>query len=215
MEPEERLDALLSHRHATDLTPFGSGAQDSTRDAESAAAPHGSTAEEISALSPLVAAADAFAVWGNADPDASFADRLEASLLARFALPPEVTSIGARPEPEASTASSQSHSLDATRDGRAVTPDQRVLGSSRRTTIAPLRLLGRLPGHGRRGAPRTHVLQRAVVAAAVLIAAVGTLAISAATASPGQPLYGVLRFEQGVRTGLTSSPDERIRLQLR
>jgi hypothetical protein len=215
MEPEEGLDALLSQRHSTDLTPVGFGAQDSTCDAEGAAESHGSTTDARDALSPLIAAADAFAVWGTAEPDASFADRLEATLLARFAVPSEAGNIGARLQPEASSESSQRHSPDPTQDGGAVSPDQRVSGSSGRPTLAPLRLLGRSPGHGRTIASRAQVLRRAVVAAAVLIAAVGTLAMSAATASPGQPLYAVLRFEQVVRTSLTNSPDERIRLQLR
>ncbi|HEV2236978.1 MAG TPA: hypothetical protein VGR57_09995 [Ktedonobacterales bacterium] len=215
MEPEEGLDALLSQRQSLDLTPSGAAAPNDASDAWHAWAANGATAGDSTMLGPLVAAADAFAVWGTAEPSASFADRLEADLLARVAQPAEAGSAGATLEPGASSSESvRSQSQGAIQEGDAVSADRRTPGSPGRTLAAPLRLFGRAPGRERRRATRLQVLQRALVAAAVLVAAGGTLAISAATASPGQPLYGVLRFEQGVRTGLTNSPEERIRLQL-
>jgi hypothetical protein len=71
MQPEERFDALLSQR-----------LRESMR--EEAAE---ESANESADLAPLLDAVERFAVRGDAEPSAPFADQLEATLLARFAVP--------------------------------------------------------------------------------------------------------------------------------
>jgi hypothetical protein len=218
MEPEERLDALLSHRQSADLISSDDVALDGASDAEGAA-PSNSSPTADSALSPLLAAANTFAVWGTAVPDVSFAEQLEADLLARFALHSEGAIVSGMPgvvaSPNQSDQEQAGPSQDPSQSGGDDSAERRVPASPGRTARVPLRLLGRPARLERPRATRAQVLQRSLVAAAVLIAAVGSLAVSAATARPGQPLYGVLRFEQGVRTDMANTPDERIRLQLR
>jgi hypothetical protein len=73
MEPEERLDTLLSKRHS-----------DSTRKAQDHTQPAPTHPTIDGQLSDLLNAADQFAVWGATQPPAEFAHRLETDLLARL-----------------------------------------------------------------------------------------------------------------------------------
>jgi len=83
MEPEARLDALLSQRHEkregvsiNGATPLEDGSEE---------AQETSSTGKSEQLDPLLRAADRFAVWGGPEPSPSFANQLEATLLARFA----------------------------------------------------------------------------------------------------------------------------------
>jgi hypothetical protein len=87
MQPEERLDALLSQR-----LPEGMG---------------GNTAEEqvngTGKLAPLLDAAERLMVRGDAEPSSTFADQLEAALLSRFAKPSNDTAAASYSSTEAET----------------------------------------------------------------------------------------------------------------
>ena len=74
MDPEDELDTLLAQRHAA-----GADAGHSVTPAHYGQDPLSEP------LGELLEAADQFAVWGMADPSPTFARRLEADLLTRFA----------------------------------------------------------------------------------------------------------------------------------
>jgi hypothetical protein len=61
---------------------------------------------------------------------------------------------------------------------------------------------------------RSRVFWQALAAAVVLTFVGGAMAVAAA-APPGSPLYGLHRWEDGVRVSLAASPAERTRLHLR
>ena len=80
MEPDERLDALLSQRQRE-------GESSTQASLDPVAGGHGIGGdwhEESAEVNALLHAADRFAVWGSAEPSPTFVDQLEAQLLARF-----------------------------------------------------------------------------------------------------------------------------------
>lgn len=185
MQPDERLDALLSQRQsgAGSLAPRGEELAEPER---AYVQPAGEG--EMSGLDALLDAADRFAVWGSAEPSAAFADQLEAGLLARFAADPQAPVPAMRSDASAS-------------DG---------------VIAAPVQLSTHRPRH-RRSSPAhaSRLLWRSAAAAAVLLVlGASILAAAAASAAPGQPLYGLHRFEQGIRADLSGNQADRVRLHL-
>lgn len=88
MQPEERLDALLSHRQSG-IEPNVWPDAVRTAEAGGSGTAGGDAAErDDDEANSLAQAADRFAVWGHAHPSPAFADRLEAELLERFAAKP-------------------------------------------------------------------------------------------------------------------------------
>jgi hypothetical protein len=222
MQPEERLDVLLSQRQSGNVPT----ADDGTR---SAASTDRIQEREVAESEPtaLLGAADRFAVWGASEPSPAFADRLEAELLARFAIRSEKALNGtiplAAPASDAadgrvvgSTAAPAQPSavpLGLPRMHRQSTAPVRRLAPSVAATQLPAALLSRAhrpQPHGR----MSRLLLSAVAATVLLSVGAGALAAAAASAGPGQPLYGVHRVEQEVWVGLASSHEERVRLHL-
>jgi hypothetical protein len=80
MQPDERLDALLSQRQRDG----GSSTPASLEPVAGRQGTRGDWQEEPTEVNVLLHAADQFAVWGGAEPSPLFADQLEAQLLARF-----------------------------------------------------------------------------------------------------------------------------------
>lgn len=174
MQPDERLDALLSHRQSgiePDVWSDGAGTAKAGSPGTAGTDDVERAADEANSLAQV---ADRFAVWGRADPSPAFADRLEAELLERF----------------------------------AAKPDQ---ASPRDNNPAPLH-----PARSPSRRPRARRLRwQALAASVLLLLGTGAVAVAAAGATPGQPLYNLHRLEQGVRADLASGQTERIRLHLR
>jgi hypothetical protein len=222
MQPEERLDALVSHRQQSGANRSPDSAQAGPSSDQPEAGP-----PDVGAL---LGAADHVAVWGTADPSPTFADRLEAALLARFAAQPDMlrssgTSFAEEPDetqPSTLVKTSGEHAdqLPMRRDASISRNGQGVAAHERRDSLPSGGVSSHLlPGHQIQ--PGHHLQRRAVrllwpaVAAAVFLL-VGTAAIAAVAmdARPGQLLYGVHRLEQTITTDLTTSPAERVRLHL-
>ena len=165
MEPEDELDTLLAQRHAA-----GADAGHSVTPAHYGQDPLSEP------LGELLEAADQFAVWGMADPSPTFARRLEADLLTRFA---------AHSQPGVAGSARASAKIGSAADDSA-TPLMPVIPAARvdsRNTVV-------------RRTPRT--LQWAAVAALAPIVSASVLGAAAARAVPGQPLYGLRRLESGI-----------------
>lgn len=228
MRPEERLDLLLSQRQSGDAA----ATNEDTTTSSTGMTPSSDAHKRDEASEPAtLLAADRFAVWGNAEPAPAFADRLEAQLLARFALPAVDLQQEAVIQSDAparrernrhapipagnSPGTSHQHSVDSGNSqqlyGRSVGQDQQTDTSPERTPRAPLSLV---PRQLRSIHISSRLLRQSVAAAVLLIVGSGVLAAAALGAGPGQPLYGVHRLEQGAWTTLATSPDERVRLHV-
>jgi len=144
------------------------------------------SSEDQEAL-PELLAADALAPWRAASPSTSFADALEARLLAHAAARDVSAATPLAPEPAAEAA-----------------PARRL--AQRDATPAVL------VRRARRGAvPRWWL----TVAAALLLAFAGTgVCAVAASAPPGSPLYGLRTAEQSVRVNISANPSDRAQLHL-
>lgn len=229
MQPEERLDILISQRQSGDVVAAN---DDITRPgtAESASSDwinRGHAGES----DPLLAAADRFAVWGNEDPAPAFADRLETELLARFAVPLGDIQLQGAIQGDAAVAGTREErrmpahegALPGTlpqphvdMDGRRQPQNeedilhQQAGTTAGRTPRPPLLLLPRRLPQVR----TSRLLGYAAAAAVLFIIGSSALAAAALAAGPGQALYGMHRLEQGAWTDLATSPDERVRLHL-
>jgi len=237
MQPDERLDALLSRRQRDG----GAGATDAAGTTAGTGMAATSADEGANGQRPLLDAADRLAVWGDADPSPAFADRLEAHLLARFAARPlgdAPRQFAAAPTPPTERQGPQRGVANGAADPVTGGPVPAGMGARPAAAAnAPLPLAGR-PDAAPGAAPETAAaadgarapgrlatrrpsgiravrpLWRAVAAALLLVVGGGAIAAAGAGAAPGQPLYGVHRFEQGLRSGLANSPEERVRLHL-
>jgi IPT/TIG domain-containing protein len=212
MQPDERLDALLAQRQVDGGTPSPDGAP--------AAAPSQPLAESDAELTALLAAADQFAVWGTASPSSSYADRLEARLLARLATQSEgvqldgasTTAVPAASEVAPVLALASAGSAEPAAREPAAGADARVERSSPSAMVVDA-----TPPRARRRLPRAHaprLLWQSLAAAVLLLSAIGAFAAASAAARPGQLLYGMHRLEQGVWVSLANRPEERVRLHI-
>ncbi len=215
---EARLDALLSQRQRDD----GSNSLSAHRAVISAPADQRADAPSPE-VTDLLGAADRFAVWGGAEPSPSFADRLEAQLLARFAMQVRDNGLHGLALTPARASAGQSDELTGE-------PASEAMGAADEPVrVAPIALRPRYRGastqrrSGKRfpGLPTLPGLNgsrppwQAVAALLIVGMGIGTLAVAVAHAAPGQPLYAILRIEQEIRSKLATSPAERVRLHLR
>lgn len=153
----------------------------------------GTPAEE-GELRVLLDTAALFEPLAAAQPDQSYADALESRLLAHAS---------ARSAPGLSAATfSTPLAMESESAGAAPpAPTHDPAQPHMRTWRVP-----RLRG--------SRVFWQALAAAVVLTFAGGAMAVAAA-APPGSPLYGLHRWEDGVRVSLAASPADRTRLHLR
>jgi hypothetical protein len=140
---------------------------------------------EAGELAPLLDAVSPFAAWGEALPSPAFTNRLERQLLKRSAAQQRSLPVSLPPSIAVST-------TGASAGARPRHIAQRV---------------SRLPIPPR-------VLWPALVAVFLLALGGSTLA-AAANAAPGQALYGMRRWEQGVSVSLSSGAGDRVRLHVR
>jgi hypothetical protein len=208
MQPEDRLDALLSLR-----------AENERRQAEQPLA-NGLNGHD-DGLRPLLDAADRLAELGGAQPAPDFAARLETQLYAQAAYMQEQrraepisfgsdVTAAATGDPTLPPAPAMPPLLgnDApTLPGSAWTAAQE---DATEAEIAP----PRSPyAAARRRTGWTRLLWPALAAA--LLLAIGTATFTAAVAAgPGTPLYSLHRWEQGVRVSMAGSAADRTRLHL-
>ncbi len=204
MQPEERLDALLS-LHGTNghLQPSANGR------------------DEHDGLQPLLDAANRLAELAGTEPSADFADRLEARVFAQAAL------LEAQQRSESEHAGGTMATFPAT---APTLPDYQLppqLGDEAPTIpgiawgatdddateadVAPPRPPAAM---ALRGQARWRRLLAPALAATLLLA-LGTATFTAvAAAGPGTPLYSLHRWEQGVQASIAGSAADRTRLHL-
>jgi hypothetical protein len=194
MEPEERLDNLLAFHTTTVWKEHDPSAELSQNGHES--------------LQPLLAVADRVAQLHTAEPSPDFTDHLEAQIFALAGAVQALESGEFLPE--------DGGSAPRLGDDTPTLPGTWRDSGSEDTTEADIDASWP-PGAPWRAA-RLRSRWRSLlwpVAAAVLLAVVGTSTfMAAASAGPGTPLYGLHRFEQGVQVSLASSAAERTRLHL-
>ena len=204
MQPEDRLDALLS------LRAYGASQPGEAPSPSGLNGHHGGNED----LQPLLDANDRLSVLRVAEPSTDFANHLEALFLATAA------SLG---NDDGSDWTSQPHDAgwlpvreapplvgndDPTLPG---IPWRRMNSEATETDATPLR---RLPVGILRQTTWRRLLWSAV-AAALLVAIGATTLTAAAAAGPGTPLYGLHRWEQNVQVSMASDPATRTRLHLR
>lgn len=204
MQPEDRLDALLS------LRVNGASQTDEASSAHALNGYHGGNED----LQPLLDANDRLSALRVAEPSTDFADHLEALFLATAA------SMG---NDDSSDWTSQPHDagwLPVREAPPLVGNDDPTLPGIRwrrmdseatETGATPLR---RLPVGTFRQTNWRRLLWSAV-AAALLVAIGATTLTAAAAAGPGTPLYGLHRWEQNVQVSMASDPTARTQLHLR
>jgi hypothetical protein len=192
MEPEARLDALLSQRQNKSE---GADASDAILQEAPEEAHDRALVDEREQLDSLLRAADQFAVWDGPAPSSSFADQLEARLLARFAASSDV----ATPEEIPTIVP------PATNDAHASALTEPELAP--RDTPQPL------PWRSGKGRPPVAALLRWQTAAALLLAVIGVATVLATAAGFG-PLGGAPK-QTPVSTLTASELEARVRLHLR
>jgi hypothetical protein len=143
-------------------------------------------------LEPLLGVADGLALVGNALPASSFADDLEARLLARAGYRPIGSSRVLNEEDNARSI------VDAPTVSLLAVPDR--LDRSRRRPTSVL--------------PRVSWRVWSSLAAIILLTLTVTTFAIAANASPGSALYSVRRWQEDARTNLTNSDVERTQLHI-
>lgn len=201
MQPEDRLDALLSSRGLNGHLSADSPATNSL---------NGHSAGND--LQPLLDAAKRLTALASATPSADFSDNLEAQIFAQAGLLEE--QLGAEPTlanaptlpPEQDMAALVRHDAP-TIPGIAwgVRPDD--------ATEIDLAPPARHDAWPRQRSRWTRLLGPAL--AATLILALGAATFTAALAAdPGSPFYGLHRWEQGVQVNMAGSAAERARLHL-
>lgn len=194
MEPEERLNHLLSQRGEVSANHASAPGERFPMESEQ------SNAGGSDELDSLLHVADRFAVWGTAEPSSAFAQQLEAKLITRFATP------SSDAVPNALIA------VPPREDAQHTGPPREAVGPASAPAAAGTR---RRQGKGHFRGIHIGSLRWQAVAAVLLIGIVASaLAAAIAGARPGQPFYAVVRFGQGVRTDLASRPEERARLHL-
>jgi hypothetical protein len=191
MEPEARLDALLLQRQNHSA---GVATNDATPADASEEAPNKTLAHEGEQLDSLLRAADQFAVWDGPAPSSSFADQLEAQLLARFAASSDV----ATPEEIPTIVP------PATNDAHTSAPAEPE--GTPRITPHPL------PWRSGRGRPPVAALLSWQTAAALLLAVISVASVLATAAGFG-PLGSPKQTP--VSTLSASELEARVRLHLR
>jgi hypothetical protein len=203
MQPEDRLDALLS-LHAYGVIQPG----------EVASAPglngrHSGNGD----LQPLLDANDRLSDLRAAEPSTDFADHLEALFLATAA------SMGNGVSTEWPSQPYDAGWLPMREAPPLVSNDEPTLPGMTRgsmdseateTDATPLR---RLPVGSLRQTTWRRLLWSAI-AAALLVAIGATTLTAAAAAGPGTPLYGLHRWEQNVQVSMASDPAARTQLHL-
>jgi hypothetical protein len=213
MQPDERLDDLLSQRqHDGGLkTPAAiepvAGRQGTGGDWQ----------EESTEVNTLLHAADRFAVWGGAEPSPVFADHLEAQLLARFVVRSQNNSalgvaLSPLPWSDQGTDTVVGNLPGDGKSGLNGSAPATPLSSDDHDSV--MRTPRRLRVRGSRPLSSTFLWRAAAAALLLIVLGTGGVAVAAANAAPGQALYAVRRVEQDVRTTLASSPAERVRLHL-
>lgn len=190
MEPQDRLDALLSSR---------------TSSQRRRALPEG----QRDVLEPLVALADDLAGVSTVFPPAAFADELESRILARA----RHQAVGGVPVAERGPAAAEA----ALQAGNGHVRDNDTMGY---LPPVPAHLTLRGPRRkGSRRASRIgigHVRWRvwtSLAAAVILTLCVATFAL-AANANPGGPLYGLRSWQEDARANLAASAADRARSHL-
>jgi hypothetical protein len=202
MQPEDRLDALLSSR-----------GMNSHLHADQPAANSLNGHDAHDGLQPLLDAAGRLTALANVEPSSDFSARLESEIFAQAALLEAQHGFESM-QANAPTLPPEQDMAAFVRDDTPTLPGIEwgaTYDDATEMDLVPLRPRGdALP---RQQARWMRLLGPALAAA--LLLALGTATFTAvAAAGPGSPLYGLHRWEQGVQLSMAGSAADRTRLHL-